>query len=146
MGGWNFIKNKTPAQLLPCEFYKIFEIIFFIKQFRATAFTLYLKHQIFEFSFLFSNFHNVYLLILVNFANVFILFIKWLRSLKYILTFTQFAGIFVNRSSRHLALFLGSMGCRKRKKKLENFNECYILGLGKTLFNYILLKFISISS
>ena len=29
----------------------------------------------------------------------------------------------------------------KREEKLENSSECYILGLGKTLINCILIKF-----
>ena len=131
MGGWRFIKNETPALLLPWWILEKFWEHLLHRTRPGNWFNYYLKHQISEFSFPFSNFPDVYLLILVNFVVVFVLFTKWLPSYKYILTLRQFALMFVDWSSCHLAFFFGSTGRRMREKKLENSSECYNLGLRK---------------
>ena len=118
------------------EFYKFLRTPFSQNTSRQLLLSLLLKKQIFEFSFFFSSFPDVYLLIIVTLANVFILFIKWLRLYNYTLTLTKF--VLICLLIEVVATWL-SPG--KREEKLENSSEFYILGLGKTLINCILIKF-----
>ena len=65
-------KMKLRFSYFPVNFTKHL----FHRTLQGNWFNYYLKHEIFEFSFPFSNLSDVYLLILVNFVVVFTLFTK----------------------------------------------------------------------
>ena len=128
-------KMKLRFSYFPVNFTKHI----FHRTLQGNWFNCYLKHKIFEFSFPFSNLSDVYLLILVNFVVV---FTHLPSDYDHTNTFWLLHSLhlFVYWSSCHLAFFFGSTGCCMREKKLENSSESYILGLGKTLINTILLS------
>ena len=108
------------------EFYKFLRTPFSQNTSRQLLLSLLLKKQIFEFSFFFSSFPDVYLLIIVTLANVFILFIKWLRLYNYTLTLTKFVLIcLLIVSERHWRCFSFNRGAMIIH--LEMSEECYLL-------------------
>ena len=90
---WNFIKIETSAQVFSCEFYEHFWEHLFHRTLPSNCFyCYYLKHLTFEFFFLSCNCPSIYSLILVNFANAFVILI--------------IAIIFWVLDSLHLCLFI----------------------------------------
>ena len=83
----NFTRKETPAQVFSYEFFEIFENTSFKEHFQSTA-SFIIAWNTKSLSFVFFLLTFAKFIYLVHLAYVFVLFMEWLRSYKYILTLT----------------------------------------------------------